>query len=197
MNSIEKIKKDSTVRVVDDCLSGGSTKFIVKRLTVTTGNAKHVDIRAFVSQQQAHSSETVANLEVGSRITFDSSLVSLYSANLVQNTFVVEKMYFCLDEEDIGGSYVVIRCSITLYDKGRRIRISQNREVECDGATIGTLVLSGRDDENESRWELSIPDHSHFPITNYEISKISKKKTIQEIGEYLDDWLQNWNMYEQ
>ena len=155
---------------------------------------EHVDIRAFELQDRTQASQERTKLEIGSCVKFVDSMLSPYSAEFLLNTFVIESMVFHLQEDGREQNYVDIRLFLTLYDKGNRIRVLQNHEVQCEGTTIGLLEFVKSDDESENFWALLEPDQTHYPLSDFELGQISNRATIQEIGEYLDDYLKDWNV---
>lgn len=72
-----------------------------------------------------------------------------------------------------------------LYDKGKRIRIFRSHLVQCDGERFGLLKFR-EDDEEGGWWDLVNPNVKRFPITDDVLSNITRKNSVQEIGEYLD-----------
>ena len=71
-----------------------------------------------------------------------------------------------------------------LYDEGKSVQITESLLVQLRGKIIGCLVERG--DEQDLWWDLVNFDKNRVYLPDDVLSNVVQKKSIREIGKFLD-----------
>lgn len=180
---IGTFKKGDGLWISDDCLKNGESYGGISHLTLVSGSHLYIDIRInLIFPREIEPRErALYKLARGSRFRLDDSLMNRYEEELAASVFMVKIFFFNLDSEP--KPFVDIRAERLLYGDGNKVRIDQGYQVYCLDERVGQIIWSKGD-----FWSLDDYDPSIHNLPDDIVGHLSDKKSIVEIGKYLDDW---------
>ena len=180
------LKKGDGLLISDDCLKNGATYGGIAGLTLEAGLHKYIDIRAHVVEPLDIEPRDSSYYELarGSRFRMDNSLTNGYEEKLAESVFMVRTLFFKLDATP--KPYIDIRAEILFYGDGNRVWIDQEYQVFCVSERIAQLVRS-----DGEFWYLDDFDQSQSYLPDDVLGSVTDKKSITEVGNYLDDWFKD------
>ena len=180
---IGTFKKGDGLWISDDCLKNGESYGGISNLTLVSGSHLYIDIRInlIFSGEIEPQERALYKLARGSRFRLDESLMNRYEEDLANSVFMVKTFFFNLDSAP--KPFVDIRAERLLYGDGNKVIIDHEYQVYWLDERVGQICWS-----KGNFWYLDDYDPSKHHLPDDIVGQLSDKKSITEIGEFLDDW---------